>query len=128
MNIKIFTVFINHHLSTFEWVFLNWKKMSGESQMGVSIFSSIFHTPVTHVYFQSFCPSTSHSLHLHQFQIFFKNLMQRFKFFFISFWPWPFLWPSPHYSSFCIHHGLRETVQTFSLNFVQFIKSKSIVS
>lgn len=47
MNIKIFTVFINHHLSTFEWVFLNWKKKSGESQMGVSIFSSIFHTPVT---------------------------------------------------------------------------------
>lgn len=51
---------------------------------------------------------------------------EQFKFF-ISFWPWPFLWPSPHYSSFCIHHSLRETVQTFSLNFVQFIKSKSIV-
>lgn len=56
------------------------EKMSGESQLGGVNFRINFSHPCKFilVYIPSFCSSNSHTLHLHHFQIFFKNFMQRY--------------------------------------------------
>lgn len=109
------------------------EKMSGESQLGGVNFRINFSHPCKFilVYIPSFCSSNSHTLHLHHFQIFFKNFMQRY----VQYW-WSEQLKVLKVSDLDLSHDLEITIPHFAytiiwenlfeifflLNFVQFIK------